>query len=308
VKEEFMDKAEDEARRLFTTATEDMPAGTDLLTGVRSRRARNRRRTQAAAAALSVAIAGAVAFGAVTASGGPASGGPASGGQAALTAFTTAATQTAATSYQVTIISTVNGLALMRHTVTGAFDPARGIGEENDGQIRYIGDDVYINLRGVQVLGGLGEGWLVIKRSGNLPAAADFLGAGPLTSERLSPQDLLTLLRTVTTVRETGPASGPGWTGTGYAFSGRQAFGDSSTLSVALNGTAGVDREGRVRQLDVTAEMLYRGTPGSRASVTSDITFGDFGIRVSVTAPPASQVISPQMFVQRIRDHAAGTR
>ncbi len=120
--------------------------------------------------------------------------------------------------------------------------------------------------------------------SGPVPET-DVLPAGDLygfaSDQPVSPAVLrVVLLRSLATARDAGPASGPGWTGTRYAFTARL-----STQS-SLSGTAYVDKQGRVRRL-VTTTTQASGTTKLR-----DLTFGDYGAPGPVTAPPASQVQS----------------
>jgi hypothetical protein len=288
---------ETEARRLLAAAFDTIPAGADLVSGVRRRRTRHRRRAQAALAASSAATVAAVAAGALAAV-------TATGAPSALAAVTGAAAKTASESYRVSMVSTRTGqlkfpLNLspsgpMR--VTGEFDPARQIGEETapgHGQIRYIGGYVYWTVpSGETVLGS--KPWVMarIARTGGANSPSR-LPLGMLNSmvsggiDTIPPQDPLTLLKSVSTVRDAGPASGPGWTGTRYSFSTTAEYGPYQTM----RGTVDVDRQGRVRRLIAT--IVY-GTAFSSAtgvsSTTDDITFSDFGLRVPVTAPPASQV------------------
>jgi hypothetical protein len=86
------------------------------------------------------------------------------------------------------------------------------------------------------------------------------------------------VLRSAGTVREAGSASGPGWTGTRYAFTARLPRARES-----LSATVYVDQQGRVRRL------VTISTQG-RLTTDRDLAFGDFGAPVPVTAPPASQV------------------
>jgi hypothetical protein len=53
-------------------------------------------------------------------------------------------------------------------------------------------------------------------------------------------------------------------------------------LSVSSSGTVDVDQQGRVRRLD--AVESFNGTVRK-----VEVTFGDFGLPVPVSAPPASQ-------------------
>jgi len=279
---------EAEARRLLAAAVDTIPAGADLLGGVQRRRMRHRRRAQAALAASSAAAVAAGALAAVTATGAP----------SALAAVTSAVTKTASESYRVSMISTETGKpkgswkSAGPVRATGEFDPARLIGEEvtaRDGRYLYIGGYVvYLMLPGEAVHG---KPWVMYH---TVPASAispRFLSLGLQIGGSLnvtvSPQDLLTLLKSVSTVRDEGPASGPGWTGTRYSFSMTAPIGPYSIV----RGTVDVDQQGRIRQLIATS--VFRKSSSSVTgidSVTDDITFSDFGLRVSVTAPPASQV------------------
>jgi hypothetical protein len=109
----------------------------------------------------------------------------------------------------------------------------------------------------------------------------------------------LALLESASTVRRTGSVSGPGWTGTGYAFSVRLAFGPGSggEPTIAAAGAVDVDQQGRVRDFTVTytvpANTGPAGPPASAGRVSAQMTFSDFGAPVSVTAPPASEVYTP---------------
>jgi hypothetical protein len=100
----------------------------------------------------------------------------------------------------------------------------------------------------------------------------------------INPADLLALLKGVSTVHEQGPVSGVGWTDTSYAFTVNlpRAF-----QGMTMSGTVSVDSSGRVRKLATVSRLQT----SRRAVTTTDVmTFGGFGIPVSVTAPPASQV------------------
>jgi hypothetical protein len=103
---------------------------------------------------------------------------------------------------------------------------------------------------------------------------------GFVTDRPVSPAELSGVLRSAGTVRDEGSASGPGWTGTRYAFTARFAGARES-----VSGTVYVDQQGRVRRL-VTI------TTQGAVATDRDLTFGDFGSPVSATAPLASQVKS----------------
>src|SRR5450755_4426348 len=104
---------------------------------------------------------------------------------------------------------------------------------------------------------------------------------------QVSPQNLLGLLESATQVSKTGPASGDGWTGTAYSFSSTKDFGGPLHLMLSISGTVDVDQQGRVRQLDADYSI-------GKTEWKVKMTFGEFGVPVSVSAPPASEVFVPQ--------------
>ncbi len=106
--------------------------------------------------------------------------------------------------------------------------------------------------------------------------------------EQVSPQDLLALLESATQVREAGPASGPGWMGTAYTFAATMRFPGAVHMVLSTSGTVDVHQQGRVRQLDATEAV------GSTVRKVQ-MTFGDFGLPVSVSAPPASETFAPEI-------------
>jgi hypothetical protein len=83
-----------------------------------------------------------------------------------------------------------------------------------------------------------------------------------------------------------GPASGPGWAGSQYTFTVSLTLPGPLHTPVSISGTVDVDQQGRVRQLDAVESIM--GTQQNDA-----ITFGNFGLPVSVSAPPASQTFIP---------------
>jgi hypothetical protein len=107
-----------------------------------------------------------------------------------------------------------------------------------------------------------------------------------------TPQQMLSAIKKAATVTVAGPASGPGWTGTRYAFRVSSAFrfsGGPSGMGQKLTGTVDVDRQGRARALVLTIRM----TGAINVFVTTQaLTFSDFGARVTVTPPPADQTFS----------------
>jgi hypothetical protein len=55
---------------------------------------------------------------------------------------------------------------------------------------------------------------------------------------------------------------------------------------LSLSGTVDVDQQGRVRRLDAVESV--------ENTVTKvQMTFGDFGVHVSVSPPPADETVSP---------------
>lgn len=84
----------------------------------------------------------------------------------------------------------------------------------------------------------------------------------------------------------TGPASGPGCTGAEYTFTATTRLTGPLHTLVSTSGTADVDQQGRVRQVDALESFA-----GTKREVK--ITFGDFGLPVSVSTPPASQTFTP---------------
>jgi hypothetical protein len=118
-----------------------------------------------------------------------------------------------------------------------------------------------------------------------------------------APQQMLSLIKNAEKVTVVGPASGPGWTGTRYAFSGRNEGSTSQSDAVigrrngknlgSLSGTVSVDQQGRARNLVVT----LRNFTGLGNVSTLLLTFSDFGARVTVTPPPADQTFADPSWV-----------
>jgi hypothetical protein len=223
----------------------------------------------------------------------------------ALAAVTAAAAKTSAESFRVTSVQTqVTTLSPGRqptpNRVSGVFDPGRGIGEETaaDGLlVRFVGEEMYLDLCGAKYASvdksrAHGKPWLESQE-----AFAPALGANQATfqgfagNEPINPSDLLGLLKSAASVRTGGPASGPGWTGTRYTFTERPTTGKDVT-PVTVRGTVYVDGQGRVRRLVTAQTWPVWSSSGVKGSATNtyNVSFGGFGVRVSVTAPPASQV------------------
>jgi hypothetical protein len=294
VKEQNMNETE-EVRRLFAVATEDMPAGIDLLKGVRARNRTQRTRTRvalSAGAAGIVAAATAITVSAVQA-------------PSALAQVTQAAARTAGQSYRVSSVSTpvIAGHGVQGPvTISGVFDPGRRLGEERTGdglEVRFVGGSMYIPLvpamrdayskvHGTTIPAG--KTWLRVPGpdTGEGVPALEITQVGGTTTglEQLNPQDLLALLQRSSQVSKQGPASGPGWSGTAYTFTASLTTAGPLHLRLSSTGTVDVDQQGRVRQLDAT-ETVGRTVHKTR------VRFGDFGLTVSVSPPPASETFTP---------------
>ena len=197
---------------------------------------------------------------------------------------------TSAGSYSFTLDSTVNfsGREMSSDVVTGAYDPRHRLGTEllatgtpqgapSRVQVRFAGGYVYTQAAPGS---GLGKPWnkSPVPPAGVMPGHDVY---GYATDHPVSPAELSGVLRSAGTVRDAGPASGPGWTGTRYAFTAR-----FPAAYETVSGTVDIDQQGRVRRL---ATITTQGTHG-RVTTDRDLTFGNYGAPVPVTAPPASQV------------------
>jgi hypothetical protein len=296
-----MSNTDQHVRALFADATGDVPPGIDLLRGFRSRKAARRVRGRVAlgAAAASVVAAGTAVTLTITTA------------PSALAQVTSAASRTAGLSYDITATVATRPLRAGSGTagsgqITGAFDPARKTGETTlsgtggEGQMRFIGPYVYIYTPprpGRPAVSG-GKTWMRAPSSQLWePAVAAQglnLGAGLSSLLVTSPQNLLALLNSASTVSRQGSTSGDGWTGISYTFTARLTFGPngSSEPAVTAAGSVGVDQQGRVRRLALAyTQPAQASLPPVR--VTGEVTFSDFGTAVSVSPPPASEVYVP---------------
>lgn len=286
-----------QVRTLFTGAAGDVPPGIDLLHGFRTRQAARRVRGRVALATAAASLLAAATAVTLTIATAP----------SALAQLTSAASRTAGLSYHISATVTTVPLGTDEPApaqsvrVSGAFDPAQRTGEETVGssaQIRFIGRYVYLSRpAGGPALPG-GKSW-VRAPSPQLwePVTAGqglTVAAGITSVAETSPQNLFALLKSASTVDRQGSASGDGWTGTSYAFTVRITLGPagSGQPAVTAAGTAGVDQQGRVRRLDA-AYTLPGGASAPPERVTVEMTFSDFGTPVSVSPPPASEVLIP---------------
>jgi hypothetical protein len=106
-----------------------------------------------------------------------------------------------------------------------------------------------------------------------------------------NPQALLTLLKSGAKVLDEGSVSGPGWTGTRYRFTVSRPAGTAGLID-SITCAVDVDRQGHIRSLVQTTAFAAGGQPGAAVGTiyTLDFTFSDFGLHLSVTPPPASQI------------------
>lgn len=270
-----MNDTETEARRLLTAATEDMPLRIDLLHGFgaarrRDRARRTRRRMLSAGAAVAAASVTAVAL---TIGSAP----------PALATVTSALSRTLAQSYHLTEQDSsyiiMNGrISYPAHDAcTTEADPVRHLEATScsDGQARReVGGYTYIYI--IHPADNPGRHWeRALTGSPDLPAINGFITA--------TPQQMLAEIKKAGKVTVAGPASGPGWTGTRYAFS------ESQGAENKLSGIVTVDQQERVRVLVLT---IRQGSAANMLVVTQALTFSDFGAPVTVTPPPADQTFS----------------
>jgi hypothetical protein len=211
---------------------------------------------------------------------------------AALATVASALADTSAGSYSFSLHSTVRFRGNVMHSVVvdGAYDPRHGLGTELLAtrtprgarvrmQIRFIRRYVYAQE-------APGSGFRKPWNESPVPSArADAMPGndvyGFVTDQPVTPAELSGVLRSAGTVREAGHVSGQGWTGTRYAFTARFPGAQES-----VSGTVDIDEQGRLRRL---VTITRQGTHG-RITTGRDLTFGNFGAPVPVTAPPASQV------------------
>jgi hypothetical protein len=289
-----MNDVEEAVRRLFTAAAEDIPPGIDLLGGLRTRRRTSMVRARVLLSAATAGIVAAVVAITLSTVRTP----------SALAQVTQAATRTAAQSYRVSSVTTlvkwVGSEPRTPVTMNGEFDPAQGVGEETSSQgiqTRYVGSYMYVlnppllNVYRNSYQIPEGKSWLRLPALLGLDRdAVTFeltqLGSNTIGLEQADPRSLLALLESASQVREAGPASGPGWTGSAYTFTAILTLHGPVHIVVSSSGTIAVDQQGRVRRLDTTETI---GNTERRV----EMTFGDFGVPVSVSPPPASETFTP---------------
>lgn len=278
-----MDDSETEARRLLAVATTDMPSGIDLLEGFTAARRRDRARRTRMGAVLSAGIAVAAAL--VTALTLTTAGSAPSARAAVSSALTrTLTTQSYHLTERTTSYSISNGRTrVFRYTCTSVADPVRHLGATScpkvvdDKMTRTVGRYFY-DYSAVPVHG---------KHWERVPAACvnQASASGTIEGfETATPQQILAEIRKAYKVTVAGPVSGPGWTGTKYAF-GKQA----AKIKLRVWGAVDVDKQGRARVIVVTFRLGDATEAGVRTQV---LTFSGFGAPVTVTPPPADQTFS----------------
>ncbi len=296
-----MNGTDEDVRAILLTGSSDMPPGIDLLRGVRERRApagrRARYRTRALVSAGAVAIAAGCTVLATTLTATVASAPP------ALAAVTEAAAKTSAEGFHVTIKAITvepappGATLVLPWGITGEYDPPRGIGEETitrphapTTQVIYVGQQMYVHTDAPQTKnppasgpGAVTKRWIELAIWPRLSATAIAVSPDFGEQQTADPGALLGLLKSVGTVTDQGPASGPHWTGTKYGIT---VTAPKDTASAS--GTIDVDSQRQVRRMLLTLTFAAGG--GVNFTCREDVTYSDFGNPVTVTVPPASQV------------------
>ena len=298
-----MNGIDEDVRTMMLIGSSDMPPGIDLLRGVRDRQAPARRRVRyrtralVSAGAVAVAAGGTVLATTLTAT--------VAAAPPALAAVTAAAAKTSAEGFHVTMKAVTTepappGATLMLPWgITGEFDPSRNVGEETVTLnhsltlVRYVGQQMYVHpsLPPAQPPAKVPASgpqpstkpWIEVLANWPQQSGTAIVVSPDFGQESINPAVLLGLLKSVGTVTDEGPASGPGWTGTKYGFS------VTAPKNIAgARGTIDVDSQGQVRRMLVT--LTYAVGAEVHFTCVEDVSYSDFGAPVQVTAPPASQV------------------
>jgi hypothetical protein len=261
--------------------------------------------------------AGTVAAAAVTAIAVTLAASPAPAGRSEPAELARAAMITAAQNYRVSLrIAPVSPALGPAQTITGSFDPARGTGAETvggtdlaryDGRYLYLrilpsGRRIYqqlyaksyhLTLRPSQIWERVTEPTV---NRGRFLLMTKLMSGSVVTVQVLSPAGLVALLKGASQIRDTGRVSGPGWTGTAYAFrlSASMPVPKSKLRNiVTIRGTARLDQQGRIRSLTGRATSRTPHWPGGDGLAVASIrlTFSGFGQPIPASIPPPSQVI-----------------
>jgi hypothetical protein len=286
-------------RTLLVEATGDGPPETDLLDEVRHRvRRRRARRRVLVPSLVTLATASVIAVAALAASVVTGTGTPSA--QARVAA---AAGRTAGEGYRVRIVSTAQAPAsTTTATADGVFNPAqrtgrlllaKGPGQGQSMEIRFVGDVVYTALP--QGSSSNGKRWVAERRSPDLELPPFVL----LTKQAWhDPQQALAWLRSAASVHEQGRVSGPGWSGRRYSYEWTDDQQVKSGMHRQVTGTVDVDQSGRVRRLEAT-ERVTTATGGTAATLRTVMEFRDYGTRETISAPPAGQVVDAADMVKK---------
>jgi hypothetical protein len=287
-------------RALLAAASEDGPPTADLLRRVHHRRRRRRALVPAVAAigAAGVLAAVAVATSTVTAPS------PASAHERVAAAIT----RTAQDGYRIRAITSGTKPGDSGTSVyQGVYDPAQRavrmvVVTPDTGHVTiHLDGQVYVQIPAEQVgrQPGMPKRARWFLRTIGDPDAGSSALAQFGQRALLSPQQTLELARSAGDVREVGPVSGDGWTGTRFAFTLTDRYS-------RLTGSVDVDGAGMVRRLEFTSTSTdtAHGVAGTLHWV---LTFWDFGIRERVTLPPDSQVYrdpapDPRELAERLKD------
>jgi hypothetical protein len=215
----------------------------------------------------------------------------------ALATATTALTRTLTQSYHLTeqdsSYNIVNGQirGFLHNTCVREVDPVRHLQASSCSPLfpsdyREVGGYLYL-YQAWPVTGHPGVHWIRTPASFTVGPVFSFWPTDSLPP--VTPLQMLSAIKKADKVTVAGPASGPGWTGTRYAFSG------SPSPRTTISGTLAVDGQGRARALVLTTRQT-----GLMPYVTTRIlTFSEFGARVTVTPPPADQTI-PQGLIKPV--------
>jgi hypothetical protein len=290
-----------EARRLLAAAFEAVPddpmAVDGLLRAVRSRDTRRRRSRALMLAGGAAAAAGTAAVALLSV--GVAAAPP------ALAAVTGALSRAEAESFHMDLTVTASPALPDVPTplhITGELDLKRNLGHatiSNGWQTRIVGGNAYTKILPSQTkqFGTGGKLWtttplwiaeeeLPYKSAGG-QLAWDFNSSRPF-----NPQAMLAVLNSyANALKSEGPMSGAGWSGTRYTFAVSHPQGTDDLVD-SITCTIGVDGQGHIRSLTQTTVFATSGKASVKQIYTGDFTFSDFGVRFSVTPPPANETDS----------------
>ena len=287
-----------EARRLLATAFDTVPddpmAVDGLLRAVRTRHTRRRRSRALMLAGGAAAAAGtaAVALLSLDVAAAP----------PALAAVTGALSQAEAESFHMDLtVTSPQGLGVVPTPlhIIGDLDLKRNLGQEtisNGWETRIVGGNAYTKILPSQTkqYGTGGKLWTTIPQSvaedeGPYKSVGGKLGWDFNSSRPFDPQAILGAINSyANALKSNGPVSGQGWTGTRYTFTVSHPQGTGNLID-SITCTIDVDSQGQIRHLSQTTVFATSNKPGVKQTYTADFTFSGFGVRFSVTPPPANE-------------------